>query len=134
MTGAGAQAHARRCPEAGAGGGAELALPAAIELLAAGGGKRKPAQGTRVECRVARAARAMVAAEVGARDRIAVPLRPIAERGRARDGLAPPQRRLPAFAGVAVGEHLGPVAVEHEEVGVAAEREGRFRALAEFLP
>jgi hypothetical protein len=59
-------------------------------------------------------------AEVVAGDGFVERFHAVVERGGGRHLLATPHRELIAFVGVVIGEHVGAVAVEHEEIAVAA--------------
>lgn len=124
--GAGAELDVLVEPEAGAGAGVELVLEISIDLFADADVEREAFEGADIVGGVGGAAGAGVVAEVVAGDCVVEELGAVVEAAGLREIIRPADLGLVAFGDVAIGEDLGAVAVEDEEIGMAAVGEGKI--------
>src|ERR1039457_7253035 len=112
-----------REPDAAGDGGREGGGEDSVDLFAGGDGERESLEGAEIGGDVAGSARARMFAQVGAGDGFVERLHAIVERGGGGHFLAAAHGQLIVFVGMVVGVHVWSVAVEYEEVAVAAEGE-----------
>ena len=122
-----------REPNAGGHGGREGGGETAVEFFAGGDGEREALEGAEIGGGVGGGAAARMVAEVIADDGFVQALHAVVERGGGGHLLAAAHRELIAFVGMVIGEDVGAVAVEHEEIAVAAEGETDVGLGAECL-
>ena len=122
-----------RDPNAGGHGGREGGGEAAVHFFAGGDGEREALDGAEIGGGVGGGAAARMVAEIIAGDGFVQALDAVEERSGGGHLLPAAYGELIAFVGMVIGEDVGAVAIEHEEIAVPAEGEADVGLGAECL-